>query len=197
MHPSTFVSWRARLLLVGAALLMCACAGTPQKKTDIPPRPARETINAFQFDARAAIRYGQRAENVRIMWQHAPEADAIGFANPLGSVLAELQRDAQGARWITDSGERYDARTPDVLIARMTEVPVPIASLALWVVGRAGPSAQVLNRDPQGRPLSLQDKEWTISYLGYESEQPNALPSLIEAENGPLRIRLAIEEWLL
>lgn len=196
MSLSLFKSWGTRLLLAGAVLILAACAAAP-KKVEIPPRPARDTINAFQFDARAAIRYGQRAENIRLMWQHAPEADAIGFANPLGSVLAELQRDAQGARWITDSGERYDARTPDVLIARMTEVPVPIASLALWVVGRAGPSAEVLARDPQGRPLSLQDKEWKISYLGYESELPNALPSLIEAESGPLRIRLAIEEWLL
>ena len=118
----------------------------------------------------------------------------MGFSSSLGMVVAELQRDATGARWITADGERYEARSADQLMARITDQPVPIESLSRWVLGRVGRGAAI-TRDPMGRLLEAQDEGWTVHVLSYESERPDALPSAIEVEHGALRIRLAIEEW--
>ncbi|MGC3963209.1 MAG: lipoprotein insertase outer membrane protein LolB [Rhodocyclaceae bacterium] len=177
-------------------VLLAACASTPPAPKEIPPRPARESITSFIFDGRAVVRQGQKADTMRISWQHSPAEDDIGFANPLGHVMAELQRDSTGARWTTSDGERYEARSPDMLISRLTDAPVPIDALALWVTGRVRPDAAV-QRDNLGRIVQASDGGWLLSIQSYENEMPNAMPSVLEVRRGTLQIRLAIEVWQL
>jgi outer membrane lipoprotein LolB len=191
MRTSFYLSWLMPLLLA-------ACASTPPSvPKEIPPRPARESIASFVFDGRAVVRQGQKADTVRISWQHSPQEDDIGFANPLGHVMAELQRDGTGARWTTSDGERYEARSPDPLIARLTDTPVPIDALALWVTGRTRHGAENMQFDDKGRVVQANDGGWWLSYQSYETELPNALPSVMEIRRGALQIRLAIEAWQL
>lgn len=173
-------------------LALTACASAPP--AEIPPRPVRESILSFGLTGRAIIRQGARADTMRMTWEHSPTEDAMGFSSSLGMVVAELQRTPAGARWITADGERYEARSADQLLARITNEPVPIDSLSRWVVGRVGAGATV-SRDEKGRLLEALDQGWIIRFLAYETELPNALPSSIEVEHGTLRIRLAIEEW--
>jgi outer membrane lipoprotein LolB len=184
---------RKQCALLGV-LMLAACASAPPKPAEIPPRPQRESILGFELSGRAIIRQGAHADTMRLTWEHTPAQDAIGFSSALGMVVAELQRDANGARWITADGERYEARSADQLMARITDQPVPLESLSRWVLGRAGKNADV-TLDAKGRLLEALDEGWTVRVLAYETELPNALPSSIEVEHGTLRIRLAVEEW--
>ncbi|MDB5800752.1 MAG: lolB [Rhodocyclales bacterium] len=186
-----FLAGRKYCVLL-AALVLSACASAPP--AEIPPRPVRESILHFELAGRAIIRQGARADSMRMTWEHSPDEDAMGFSSSLGMVVAELQRNATGARWITADGERYEARSADQLLARITDQPVPIESLARWVLGRVNRNVPA-TRDSMGRLLEAVEEGWTVRILSYESERPEALPSSIEVEHGPLRIRLAIEEW--
>lgn len=181
------------LLLAAVA----ACTTAPSTPKDIPPRPARSSVLNFAVNARATIQQSGKANALRIMWEHSPDSDNIGFSSPITGMIAELQRDRSGARWITAEGEHYEARNADALIARLTDEPVPIASLALWITGQISAEATDIRRDHQGRLLQAIDKGWQIKILGYETDLPNAMPSLIEADSGSLRIRLAFEEYLI
>lgn len=192
MNSARLIAARYGAWLV--ALMLCACASAPPAQ--IPSRPQRESILGFELAGRAIIRQGARADAMRMTWAHSPTEDAIGFSSSLGMVVAELQRDASGARWITADGERYEARSADQLMARLTDQPVPIDSLSRWVLGRVGRGVAA-TRDEKGRLLEALDEGWTVRVLAYESELPNALPSSVEVEHGALRIRLAIEEWLV
>lgn len=191
MNPWT---WALRLFLT---LLLSACAQQEIVQREIPPRPARETVVAFSLSGRAVINHAGKADTVRLLWDHTPAFDTLGFASPLGSMLAELQRDSQGARWTSADGDTYSARSADALMAHLTDAPVPIDALALWVTGRVTPGAVVTRRDESGRLLQATDRDWAIKVLAYETDLPNALPSTIEARSGGLLIRLAIEEWQL
>ena len=177
--------------------LVAACTSMPEKPKDIPPRPTRETIKSFSLNARATIQQGSKANSVRVLWEHGPFNDSIGFASPMSGMIAELQRTPDGARWMTAEGEEFFDRNPDKLIARLTDTPVPIADLALWVTGQTTPGATDIERDANGRLLHAQDKGWQIRVLSYETNLPNAMPSVMEVESGALRIRLAFEEYLL
>lgn len=177
-------------------LLLAACASTPPAPVQIPPRPARDSIQNFGLSGRAIIRQGARADTMRMTWEHTLAEDAIGFSSSLGMVVAELQRNASGARWMTADGERFEARSADQLMARITDQPVPLEALSRWVLGRVGRGAAA-TRDSQGRLLEALDEGWAVRVLAYETELPEALPSSIEVEHGALRIRLAIEEWAL
>ncbi|MEC5385843.1 outer membrane lipoprotein LolB [Uliginosibacterium sp. H3] len=181
------------MLCVG---LLTACASAPPPPVAIPPRPARESIQRFGLSGRAIIRQSARADTMRLTWEHSVAEDAIGFSSSLGMVVAELQRNASGARWMTADGERFEARSADQLMARITDQPVPLEALSRWVVGRVGNGATA-TRDAKGRLLEAVDQGWSVRVLSYETELPEALPSTIEVEHGALRIRLAIEEWVL
>lgn len=186
-----------RLVCLIFALLLSACASTPPAPEIIPPRPARESLERFALNGRIAINQSGKSSSVRIAWEHAGENDAIGFASPLGSVLAELTRSSKGARWSTASGELYESRSADGLMAHLTDTPVPLNQLILWITGRVSPQAESLTRDAQGRLLSASDQGWVVRISAYESEQMNALPRLLEVEQAGLRLKLVIEEWLL
>lgn len=187
----------SRLISLFLALLLTACASTPPAPQDLPPRPPRESLHSFAMNGRVAINQGSRSNTVRIAWEHAGENDSIGFASPLGNVLAELQRSSKGARWTTADGELYEARSADRLMARLTDTPVPLDALVLWITGRTTLQAAPVARDPQGRLLSAFDQGWAVRITAYESELPNALPRTLEVEQAGLRLKLVIEEWVL
>lgn len=186
-----------RLLVLALAGLLAACASTPPAPKEIPPRPDRESLQKFALNGRVAILQGTKSNTVRLAWEHTGENDAIGFASPLGSLLAELQRTRAGAIWLTADGERYEARTADRLITRLTDTPVPIDSLILWITGRVGGRAENILRDPLGRIQSARDEGWEVRITAYESELPNALPRNLEVEYPGLRLKIIVEEWLL
>ena len=108
-----------------------------------------------------------------------------------------LRRDAAGASWETGDGERVEAASADELIARLADFPVPVDALVLWVRGRVSAAAMTPEFDPLGRLVQASDQGWQVRMLAYESELPNALPRLIEARQGEMKVRLAIEEWML
>jgi len=178
-------------------LILTACSTTPEAPKEIPPRPPRDTVRNFSINARAIINQAGKANTIRIMWEHSPANDAIGFASPLTGMIAELQRDQSGASWTTSNGERYDARNADMLIARITDAPVPISSLALWITGRTSEGSTEVQMDSKGRLIQAVDKGWLVRILNYETDLPNAMPSVMEAESGSLRIRLAFEEYVI
>jgi outer membrane lipoprotein LolB len=185
------------VLLTILTMLLGACVSTPPAPESIPPRPARESLQKFGLNGRVAILQGTRSNTVRMAWEHNGKNDAIGFATPLGSLLAELQRNSQGAVWLTADGERYEARSADRLITRLTDAPVPVDALTLWITGRLTASAENIVRDPAGRLMSANDLGWAVRINAYESELPNALPRNLEVEYTGLRLKIIVEEWLL
>lgn len=190
------MSWGHRPLL-GLVLFLLAACGTTPPPAPLEPRPPRASLQRFSLEARAVISQPQRADSLRMSWQHSPQEDYLGFASPLGHVMAELQRDAQGARWLGADGERYDAARPDELFAHLTDVPVPLDALSEWMLGRVTEQASQVRRDELGRLQTANDRGWTIRILGYESPAVDALPSVIELAFDSLRIRLKIENWSL
>ncbi len=189
------MSARFESLFVG--LLCCAllagCGSAPLQQA----RPVREAIASFSFNGRLGVTLGDRAHSMRISWDHTPRQDQIGFSSPLGSQLALLRRNATGASWETGDGERVEAASADELIARLADFPVPVDALVLWVRGRVSAVALAQEFDPLGRLVQASDQGWQVRMLAYESELPNALPRLIEARQGEMKVRLAIEEWML
>lgn len=192
---SMSMHWR-RLAAGLSALVLAACVSAPAQKA-VEPRPPRAGITQFSLEARAVISQTQRADSLRMLWQHTAQDDYLGFASPLGHVMAELQRDAKGARWLTADGEHFEAKRPDELFARLTEVPVPLDALTEWMLGRVTRDADQTQYDERGRLTSARDRGWSVKVLAYESQADEALPSLIELRFDTLRIRLAIESWTL
>lgn len=162
------------LLVVLSALLLAACAGGPP----LPPRPPAAAIAAFAFSGRLAVRQGDVRHHVNIDWRHAGGADEVLLTTPLGQGVAEMTRDAAGARLRLADGRGFAAADWEALSAEVFGFRLPLGASARWLLGAPGESAG-----------------WRVSVLERESDRPDALPTLIEFEREDIAVRLKIDEW--
>jgi outer membrane lipoprotein LolB len=156
------------------ALLLAACAASPP----LPPRPSAAAIAAFAFSGRLAVRQGEARHHVRIDWRHAATGDEVLLTTPLGQGVAEILRDAAGARLKLADGRQFAAADWDALSAEVFGFRLPLDASVRWLLDEP--------RDAEG---------WRVNVLERENEQPDALPTLIEFERDDIAVRLKIDEW--
>jgi len=178
-------------LLLVAALAGCASLLTPPQSS-ITARPRATAIVAFEFAGRISVRHGDARDVANIAWQHDAVHDEILLSTPLGQGLAELSRDATGARLRTADRRRIDAADWEGIAQQAFGADLPLAMLPRWIVADAPDGAQ---RDAAGRPLAFRQDGWAVSYGSYESDAAEALPQLIEVRRGDIELRLKIDAW--
>lgn len=175
------------------AALLAACELVPVRDEEAPVRPEREHIAAFVLDGRLAVRQEQTRHYANIAWRHQTDADEILLTTPLGQGVAELSRDARGARLVSADKEVVEAPDWEGLSARIFGVALPLAGLPRWLLGDVPATA----RDEQGRPQTALADGWAIRYLDYESPAPAALPVLMEFQRDDIELRLKVDAWQL
>lgn len=101
------------------------------------------------------------------------------ITTPLGQGVAELSRDAAGARLLMADGKEYAAADWEDLAERTFGTRLPLNDLPQWLTGHAPAAAT----------------GWRVDYLDYQSEAVDALPTLVEAKRGDIELRLKIDVW--
>ncbi len=159
--------------LLLCVLLIAGCATLP-----LPPRPATESIVAFALSGRLAIRQGDTRHHVRIDWRHDVARDDILLTTPLGQGVAEITRDAGGARLLLADQREFVAADAASLSEQVFGFRLPFDQAARWLLGESGHIAP-----------------WRATVIERESATPDALPSVIELERDDIHVRLKIDEW--
>ncbi|MDD5250176.1 MAG: lipoprotein insertase outer membrane protein LolB [Rhodocyclaceae bacterium] len=174
-------------------MLLAGCEALPPRQAEISPRPARAGISAFSLDGRVAARQDQTRHYANIAWHHTAAADDILLTTPLGQGVAELSRDAAGARLV--SADQQVAAAPDweSLSAQVFGFALPLAGMPRWLLG----DVAATQRDDVGRPLAASADGWDIRYLDYESPAADALPVLMEFRRDDIELRLKVDSWQL
>jgi outer membrane lipoprotein LolB len=179
----------------GSALLLSAliagCALLPPPGA-LSPRPQRSMIEAYSLSGRISVRQGEVRYAAHIDWQHDASHDEILLSTPLGQGIAELTRDAAGARLVTAERREFAATDWEALSVRVFGFALPLTSLPRWLVADAPGGAA---RDAAGRPQHFSADGWTVDYRDYEGEAAYALPQLIEIRSDDVEVRLKIDEW--
>ena len=165
----------------------------PVREAETPPRPARAAIATYSFDGRIAVRQNEARHYANIAWRHTADADEILLSTPVGQGVAELTRDARGARLVTADRQVVEAPDWEMLSARIFGFALPLSDLPRWLLGDV-PS---VDRDSGGRPQAALAAGWDIRYLDYESPARGALPVLIELRRDDIELRLKVDAWQL
>ncbi|MBI4986754.1 MAG: outer membrane lipoprotein LolB [Rhodocyclales bacterium] len=174
-------------------MLLPGCEQLPPREGAAPLRPARAAIAAFSFDGRISVRHDETRDSVNIDWRHRPETDEILLTTSLGQGVAQLHRDAGGARLVKSDKEVIAAADWEELSGRVFGFPLPLSDLPRWLLADVAPSAF----DLRGRPQAAQAAGWQIRYLDYESDLPGALPVLVELRRDRIELRLKVDTWRL
>lgn len=159
--------------LLLCVLLITGCATHP-----LPPRPTTESIATFAFNGRLAVRQGDTRHHVRIDWRHDAARDDILLTTPLGQGVAEITRDAGGARLLLADQREFTAADAGTLAEQVFGFRLPLDHAARWLLGEPGNIAP-----------------WRATVVERESAAANALPSVIELEHDDIHVRLKIDEW--
>ena len=163
------------LLLWACALLLAGCATVGA----LPQRPAAQDITQFAFVGRLAVRQGETRYHINVDWRHDPVRDEILLTTPLGQGVAELVRDAGGARLMLADKRSFTANDWSTLSQRVFGFPLPLGASARWLLGSTG---------------NIED--WRVTIVEREAEQAGALPTVIELEREDVLVRLKIDEWI-
>jgi outer membrane lipoprotein LolB len=166
-----FPSWVLALIL---ALLLSGCATHPV----LSPRPSADAITAFAFVGRLAVRQGETRHYVNIDWRHDPASDSILLTTPLGQGVAEIERDAEGARLTLADRRSFAAPDWSELSQEVFGFPLPLSGATRWLLGDL--------RQTDG---------WRVTIVEREGNTPDALPAIIELERDDIAVRLKIDEW--
>jgi outer membrane lipoprotein LolB len=186
-----------RAFAAGLAALMfvtlSGCAGLRGLQPARTVEPSR--VAAFELDGRINLRLPKEAFPGRVRWQHRVDADELWFYSPLGSAVARLRQDADGALLITGEGREYRAGDLHQLAYEVLGWDLPLEQLPYWVRGLPGPGEADREDDSEGRPRSIRQAGWQVSYLDWTPAGVNGLPSKLDVRGQRLRMRLAVETW--
>lgn len=171
MNGMSKSSWALALIL---AFIISACATRPIA----PSRPAVEAITAFACVGRLAVRQGETRHYINIDWRHDPTSDSILLTTPLGQGVAEIERDAAGARLTLADRRNFTAADWNELSQEVFGFPLPLSGATRWLLGDL--------RQTDG---------WRVTVVEREGDAPDSLPTVIELERDDIAVRLKIDEW--
>lgn len=163
-------------LLPFCAAILAACASLPPPAA-VSPAPTF-SAGSFALEGRLSVRQGETRHHVGISWRHEPAHDEIFLTGPLGQGLAQLSRDAGGARLLTADRQAIDAADWESLAERALGARLPLSNLPCWLA--AVP--------PQP---TFQVDGWRIDVI----EVAAGRPSLIELRRDDIEARLKIDSW--
>jgi len=162
------------LRLAACVILLAGCTAL----APVPERPSAEAITRFAFTGRLLIRQGETRHHVRIDWRHTPDRDDILLTTPFGQGIAEIARDATGARLTLADKREFAAPDPDSLTDQVFGFRLPLNGAVGWLLGRPG------------EPVS-----WRVNVIERDGEGSQALPSLLELERDDILVRLKVDDW--
>ena len=174
----------ARVAAALAALVIGACAS-------LEPR-APEGPLEFDLAGRLAARYNGESFTGNLSWQHGRGGDEVLISSPLGQGIARIVREQGEVVLTTAKREEYRAADAESLTEKVLGFRLPLSGLADWVRARpSGGHAFHIERTPEGRVRSLQQRGWRIEYLRYDGERP----ALLQLSYPGIELRLAITQW--
>ncbi len=169
-------SWLACLI----ALLLAACA-------ELPPPPGASLalgppLPHLAAEGRISLRQGDRRDHLRFRWEHTPGSDVVLLMSPLGQGLAELARDATGARLSQPNQAVIAADTLPQLAQRVFGAPLPLEAMADWLRG--------------ARPaLSGEVDGWRVIISETSPFRQGRLLRVMEASRADVEFKLIVDEW--
>lgn len=171
------------------ALLLGACSITP----DYPPAPE----SSWRLKGKLGVSNGQDSESALLDWLDCGQRWQIRLLGPLGTTGALMEGGETENVWLKLSGrEPVTAASVDALASNLGW-PMPVSGLRNWVQGRPATDVpfSVLERDPQNRPLQMQQLGWIIRFDRYETANDQR-PRRIRLQRGDLKATILGREWI-
>lgn len=206
-------------LLAGVAvlslLLITGCSQTnispPSSVTPVKPPVSQQSAwqqrqaylarrNTWQLGSRVSLRVDQENLIFGLNWAQTSNNYVIQISNPLtGGLISKLSRSNGVVTLLADDGRTYKDNDEERLLKTQSGLTIPLKGMQYWVRGLSAPQYKVdqLVLDNAGRPRTLKQAGWDVTYSSYVNNGTNALPRKINLSRGAEKIfiRLIAKTW--
>ena len=177
-------------MMVGCASLESRRAG---KAPVMTPGEAVE-IKALKLSGRLGIKNGKEGHSGSLRWLHASPDHEITVYSPIGTTVAKIVQNGEGAKLTTSDNETYQATDADKLMERVMGWSFPLNCMQYWVLGRISPEGQAEEeRGPNNRLMHLKQQDWDIQYADYRPLANIELPYRIVMKRADFTIRFVVD----
>lgn len=136
----------------------------------------------FVAEGRIALRQGERRDHMRFRWEREADSDTVLLMSPLGQGLAELARDATGARLTQPGQPTITAETLPQLAERVFGTTLPLEAMADWL--RAARPA-----------LAGEVDGWRVLVSETSPYHQRRLLRVLEARRDDIELKLIVDDW--
>jgi outer membrane lipoprotein LolB len=202
------VPFRASLAVVMLALVMLAqgCAlrrDAAVTVTDWDARSAQlRAIDTWQVRGRIALKSADGGAQGDLRWDQQGERSQIRVSGPFGAGRYDISWDRALLSVDSRDGEFSRAYTgPDAaeqFLAEQIGWSFPADSVRHWLLGLPDPEFPVAEtRDAAGRPSSLVQNGWTVTYQRFTETAGTLMPQRLTLASDRARVRLVLDHWCL
>ena len=189
---------RSYVALLTLTLLLAGCAGLESRRDGRAPvgGPGEAVeIKALKLTGRLAVKQGKEGHSGGLQWLHASPNHEITVYTPIGTTVAKIEQNAQGAKLTTSDKEVYQAKDADQLMEQVMGWRLPLNGLQYWVLGRPVPNSQAEEeRGENNRLVHLKQLNWDIQYSDFHALANMELPHRIVMKRDDVIIRFFVDK---
>lgn len=162
------------------AATLAACVELPSRIDESPA--LGPPLDRFSAAGRISLRQGERRDHLRFRWEHEPGSDVVMLMSPLGQGIAELTRDAAGARLVQPNQPLVIAASLPELAQRVVGAPLPLEALADWLRGARAESRGEVDG-------------WQVVVSDSSAYRQRRLLRVMEARRDDVELKLIVDDW--
>ncbi len=193
------------LITFSLIALLAGCAGFGSKEAvqgQGSPQLWKEhkaqlsTLDGWQINGKVGIRAPKDSGSGTLFWLQRQDYYDIRLSGPLGRGAARLTgRPGQVTLEVANQG-RFEAPTPETLLAEQLGWELPVSHLVWWVRGLPAPDSKSrLTLDGNSRLASLEQDGWQVEYTSYTEQNGYWLPERIKMHGQDLDVTVVLKEW--
>ena len=181
------------LVLLRSLAVSCVAGGVLAGCATPPAAPTH--AGELTAVGRVAIRLPSDNQIANFTWRDDGQQAQLALASPLGSTVAELTFNADGARLRDQQGNVTEAPTPDSLLKTRTGWDLPVSGLRYWIQAKADPASAADVRDtPEGR--HIEQAGWVIDATDMiPAGERGQLPKRVKATREGVGVSIVISDW--
>jgi len=173
---SVWTAWLRAVCIAALCAVLAACGLprpnllTDETRSDVYVRMGRFAVHVQTASGEQAGAQGS------FVWRDDGRALRLDMANPLGTTLARVEADRNGAVLTRANGTQSVAANPDALVADVLGSTLPVLGLRDWLHGRLATGHAVdVTRDAVGRLERFEQNGWRVRLSRYDTLGPHLL----------------------
>jgi outer membrane lipoprotein LolB len=132
-----------------------------------------------------------------LKWQQHQQDYSLLLYGPLGADAVKVSGQPGHVTLETADGKKFNASTPELLLAQQTGWQLPVSNLHYWIRGLPASGPRSMQFDADHHLIHLNQSGWTIDYLRYSTVSQLDMPAKLTLENARIKVKIVINQWQL